>query len=119
MAPMQNNQKLILGSSSSSAASTSSLNIENFNSQNFFHGANNKDKMEAETRIQHHEANNISERREKVTKGDKKIKRHRFAFQTRSHVDILDDGYRWRKYGQKAVKNSKFPRFVIFFLIIF
>ncbi|XP_057780399.1 probable WRKY transcription factor 43 [Salvia miltiorrhiza] len=34
----------------------------------------------------------------------------RFAFQTRSQEDILDDGYRWRKYGQKSVKNSKFPR---------
>ncbi|KAL3814801.1 hypothetical protein ACJIZ3_016069 [Penstemon smallii] len=34
----------------------------------------------------------------------------RFAFQTRSEEDILDDGYRWRKYGQKAVKNSNFPR---------
>ncbi|KAL2892120.1 putative WRKY transcription factor 43 [Bienertia sinuspersici] len=26
----------------------------------------------------------------------------RFAFQTRSSEDILDDGYRWRKYGQKS-----------------
>ncbi|PKU79354.1 probable WRKY transcription factor 75 [Dendrobium catenatum] len=43
-------------------------------------------------------------------KGEKKVKRPRFAFQTRSQVDILDDGYRWRKYGQKAVKNNKFPR---------
>ncbi|XP_052155083.1 probable WRKY transcription factor 24 [Oryza glaberrima] len=34
----------------------------------------------------------------------------RFAFHTRSENDILDDGYRWRKYGQKAVKNSDFPR---------
>lgn len=36
----------------------------------------------------------------------------RFAFQTRSVDDILDDGYRWRKYGQKAVKNSTYPRYV-------
>ncbi|KAE8698978.1 putative WRKY transcription factor 24 [Hibiscus syriacus] len=43
-------------------------------------------------------------------KGDKKIRKPRHAFQTRSQVDILDDGYRWRKYGQKAVKNNKFPR---------
>ncbi|KAL6659622.1 hypothetical protein ACP70R_002451 [Stipagrostis hirtigluma subsp. patula] len=43
-------------------------------------------------------------------KGEKKERRPRFAFQTRSQVDILDDGYRWRKYGQKAVKNNKFPR---------
>ncbi|ERN09907.1 hypothetical protein AMTR_s00013p00160270 [Amborella trichopoda] len=42
-------------------------------------------------------------------KGEKKVKRPRYAFQTRSQVDILDDGYRWRKYGQKAVKNNKFP----------
>lgn len=46
-------------------------------------------------------------------KGEKKIKKPRYAFQTRSQVDILDDGYRWRKYGQKAVKNNKFPRSVI------
>ncbi|MBA0685936.1 hypothetical protein Goari_013573, partial [Gossypium aridum] len=32
----------------------------------------------------------------------KKTSRPRFAFQTRSEDDILDDGYRWRKYGQKA-----------------
>ncbi|GAB4839745.1 hypothetical protein Ancab_020455 [Ancistrocladus abbreviatus] len=43
-------------------------------------------------------------------KGEKKIRKHRYAFQTRSQVDILDDGYRWRKYGQKAVKHNKFPR---------
>ncbi|KAH6780740.1 WRKY DNA-binding protein 71 [Perilla frutescens var. hirtella] len=29
---------------------------------------------------------------------------------TKSEVDNLEDGYRWRKYGQKAVKNSPFPR---------
>ncbi|XVF16174.1 hypothetical protein REPUB_Repub10bG0008700 [Reevesia pubescens] len=43
-------------------------------------------------------------------KKEKKIRKPRYAFQTRSQVDILDDGYRWRKYGQKAVKNNKFPR---------
>jgi hypothetical protein len=42
--------------------------------------------------------------------GKKKASKPRFAFQTRSENDILDDGYRWRKYGQKAVKNSKNPR---------
>ncbi|PQP94476.1 putative WRKY transcription factor 45 [Prunus yedoensis var. nudiflora] len=43
-------------------------------------------------------------------KGEKKTRKPKYAFQTRSQVDILDDGYRWRKYGQKAVKNNKFPR---------
>ncbi|MED6135733.1 putative WRKY transcription factor 43 [Stylosanthes scabra] len=40
----------------------------------------------------------------------KKKMKPRFEFQTRSADDILDDGYRWRKYGQKAVKNSMYPR---------
>ncbi|KAI8545043.1 hypothetical protein RHMOL_Rhmol07G0012500 [Rhododendron molle] len=39
----------------------------------------------------------------------RKATRPRFAFQTKSADDILDDGYRWRKYGQKAVKNSIYP----------
>ncbi|CAL1355067.1 unnamed protein product [Linum trigynum] len=45
-----------------------------------------------------------------VLMNKKKTKKPKYAFQTRSHVDILDDEYRWRKYGQKAVKNNKFPR---------
>ncbi|CAA2987936.1 probable WRKY transcription factor 57 [Olea europaea subsp. europaea] len=43
-------------------------------------------------------------------KGQKRIRLPRFAFVTKSEVDHLEDGYRWRKYGQKAVKNSPFPR---------
>lgn len=39
----------------------------------------------------------------------------RFAFMTKSEVDHLEDGYRWRKYGQKAVKNSPFPRYFLLF----
>ncbi|CAL9060335.1 unnamed protein product, partial [Musa banksii] len=31
-------------------------------------------------------------------------------FQTTSEVDLLDDGYRWRKYGQKVVKGNPHPR---------
>ncbi|XP_048552892.1 WRKY transcription factor 71-like [Triticum urartu] len=47
---------------------------------------------------------------EKKGKGEKKARGSRVAFATKSEVDHLDDGYRWRKYGQKAVKNSSFPR---------
>lgn len=43
-------------------------------------------------------------------KGQKRQREPRFAFLTKSEVDHLEDGYRWRKYGQKAVKNSPFPR---------
>ncbi|RZR92250.1 hypothetical protein BHM03_00020502 [Ensete ventricosum] len=43
-------------------------------------------------------------------KGEKREREPRFAFMTRSEVDHLEDGYRWRKYGQKAVKSSPYPR---------
>ncbi|KAM7468483.1 hypothetical protein LguiB_016045 [Lonicera macranthoides] len=43
-------------------------------------------------------------------KVQKRMRQPRFAFMTKSEVDHLEDGYRWRKYGQKAVKNSPFPR---------
>ncbi|CAN8251589.1 unnamed protein product [Cochlearia groenlandica] len=31
---------------------------------------------------------------------------HRVAFRTRSKIDVMDDGYKWRKYGKKSVKNN-------------
>ncbi|XP_010670218.3 probable WRKY transcription factor 4 [Beta vulgaris subsp. vulgaris] len=34
----------------------------------------------------------------------------KIVVQTRSDVDLLDDGYRWRKYGQKVVKGNPNPR---------
>ncbi|XP_037444567.1 WRKY transcription factor 23-like [Triticum dicoccoides] len=46
----------------------------------------------------------------KKGKGEKKARSSRVTFATKSEVDHLDDGYHWRKYGQKAVKNSSFPR---------
>ncbi|KAJ8621144.1 hypothetical protein MRB53_029673 [Persea americana] len=38
------------------------------------------------------------------------IREPRVVVQTTSEVDILDDGYRWRKYGQKVVKGNPNPR---------
>ncbi|OWM73291.1 WRKY transcription factor 71-like [Punica granatum] len=43
-------------------------------------------------------------------KKEKRPKEPRFAFLTKSDIENLEDGYRWRKYGQKAVKNSPHPR---------
>ncbi|KAL0561377.1 hypothetical protein IC582_001802 [Cucumis melo] len=43
-------------------------------------------------------------------KKEKRPREPRFAFLTKSEIDHLEDGYRWRKYGQKAVKNSPYPR---------
>ncbi|KAI3496858.1 hypothetical protein L1887_39236 [Cichorium endivia] len=38
------------------------------------------------------------------------IREPRVVVQTTSEVDILDDGYRWRKYGQKVVRGNPNPR---------
>jgi len=43
----------------------------------------------------------------------------RVVVQTVSEVDILDDGYRWRKYGQKVVKGNPNPRSVLILIINF
>ncbi|XP_012568692.1 probable WRKY transcription factor 20 isoform X2 [Cicer arietinum] len=40
----------------------------------------------------------------------KPIREPRVVVQTTSEVDILDDGYRWRKYGQKVVRGNPNPR---------
>ncbi|KAG2333209.1 hypothetical protein Bca4012_017143 [Brassica carinata] len=42
--------------------------------------------------------------------GTRAIREPRVVVQTTSDVDILDDGYRWRKYGQKVVKGNPNPR---------
>lgn len=41
---------------------------------------------------------------------EKKDSKDRVAFKTMSDVEILDDGFKWRKYGKKMVKNSPNPR---------
>lgn len=57
--------------------------------------------------------NNYIRTKQGKGKGEKKEREARVAFMTKSEVDHLEDGYRWRKYGQKAVKNSPYPRFTL------
>ncbi|KQK05779.1 hypothetical protein BRADI_2g22440v3 [Brachypodium distachyon] len=42
--------------------------------------------------------------------GNRTVREPRVVVQTISDIDILDDGYRWRKYGQKVVKGNPNPR---------
>ncbi|KAI7757263.1 hypothetical protein M8C21_032254 [Ambrosia artemisiifolia] len=44
-----------------------------------------------------------------VSGATRAIREPRVVVQTTSEVDILDDGYRWRKYGQKVVKGNPNP----------
>ncbi|KAI3812405.1 hypothetical protein L1987_17113 [Smallanthus sonchifolius] len=111
-------------SSSASSAATSSylsLNMVNNNHANYEQmGLMEKDSWNYQSSRDHVAADhvdpggsdvlNTAAEKSKIRKPEKKIKKPKHAFQTRSQVDILDDGYRWRKYGQKAVKNNRFPR---------
>jgi len=45
-----------------------------------------------------------------IAMAQRTIREPRVVVQTTSDVDILDDGYRWRKYGQKVVKGNPHPR---------
>lgn len=65
------------------------------NSDKWFSGNRKKDKKVKET-----------------VPAPRMIREPRVVVQTTSDVDILDDGYRWRKYGQKVVKGNNNPRYV-------
>jgi hypothetical protein len=34
----------------------------------------------------------------------------RYVFKARSETDVLEDGYKWRKYGRKLLRSSPHPR---------
>jgi hypothetical protein len=45
-----------------------------------------------------------------IASSSRTVREPRIVVQTTSDIDILDDGYRWRKYGQKVVKGNPNPR---------
>ncbi|KAL6287815.1 hypothetical protein ACE6H2_012205 [Prunus campanulata] len=53
---------------------------------------------------------NIDVGASEVALSHKTVTEPKIIVQTRSEVDLLDDGYRWRKYGQKVVKGNPHPR---------
>ncbi|KAL2343685.1 hypothetical protein Fmac_004970 [Flemingia macrophylla] len=69
-----------------------------------------KSKKDLQVKVEEGGGENSKKGNKDKKKGEKKQKEPRFAFMTKSEVDHLEDGYRWRKYGQKAVKNSPYPR---------
>ncbi|KAF5752073.1 WRKY transcription factor 05 [Tripterygium wilfordii] len=46
----------------------------------------------------------------RVSSSYRTVTEPRIIVQTTSEADLLDDGYRWRKYGQKVVKGNPYPR---------
>jgi hypothetical protein len=68
--------------------------------------ADNADDEDEESEAKRRKKENIKE----IVAPLRTIKEPRVVVQTTSDVDILDDGYRWRKYGQKVVKGNPHPR---------
>jgi hypothetical protein len=53
---------------------------------------------------------NTEVRVSELASSHRSVSEPRIIVQTTSEVDLLDDGYRWRKYGQKVVKGNPYPR---------
>ncbi|THG00494.1 hypothetical protein TEA_003989 [Camellia sinensis var. sinensis] len=47
------------------------------------------------------------------TSSHRMVTKPRNVVKTKSEVDHLDDGYKWRKYGQKMVKGNPHPRCLV------
>ncbi|XP_041992548.1 WRKY transcription factor 23-like [Salvia splendens] len=86
-------------------------NCSSISSESSDRGLINKEEEDADEEEDDNDHKKKTSKQLKAKKTNQKKKREqRFAFMTKSEVDHLEDGYRWRKYGQKAVKNSPFPR---------
>ncbi|KAK6119156.1 hypothetical protein DH2020_047088 [Rehmannia glutinosa] len=72
---------------------------------------------DAETRVNERDEDepdskrrNIEVQNSEQASSHRTVTEPRIIVQTTSEVDLLDDGYRWRKYGQKVVKGNPYPR---------
>ncbi|CAK8538739.1 unnamed protein product [Lathyrus sativus] len=97
-----NTKKSSAGDSESSSSNEAEAVIQ--------HDSTKSDEKDKHPKLGSEDGDENSKKENKVKKKEKKPKEARFAFLTKSEIDHLEDGYRWRKYGQKAVKNSPYPR---------
>ncbi|KAK9136666.1 hypothetical protein Sjap_007260 [Stephania japonica] len=105
---LNNNDNLLPGSPNSSSISSSSVEAPAITDEQAKSATHDHVEVELD---HHHENKDIKKQLLKPKKKNQKKQREaRIAFMTKSEVDHLEDGYRWRKYGQKAVKNSPYPR---------
>nr|AOZ56938.1 transcription factor WRKY53 [Stipa purpurea] len=73
-------------------------------------GSQRSDGAEPEAKRWKEDADNEGSSRGGGGGGGKPVREPRLVVQTLSDIDILDDGFRWRKYGQKVVKGNPNPR---------
>ncbi|KAK6157871.1 hypothetical protein DH2020_012119 [Rehmannia glutinosa] len=81
-------------------------------------GSSDSEEMgDAETRVNERDEDEPDSKRRNIevqtseqASSHRTVTEPRIIVQTTSEVDLLDDGYRWRKYGQKVVKGNPYPR---------
>ncbi|KAB1224127.1 putative WRKY transcription factor 49 [Morella rubra] len=62
----------------------------------------------------------LSQARISVLEGGLSKVENRYTLKIKSYGNAMaDDGYKWRKYGQKSIKNSRNPRYVTSFDILY
>ncbi|KAJ8549373.1 hypothetical protein K7X08_033080 [Anisodus acutangulus] len=105
------NNDVVGGGSETPVTPNSSISNSSSNEAVADHEDSNKKDKQVKNEILEDGDEDASKKDNKAKKkGEKKQRPPKFAFMTKSEVDHLEDGYRWRKYGQKAVKNSPYPR---------
>uniref|UniRef100_A0A7N0UYR1 WRKY domain-containing protein n=1 Tax=Kalanchoe fedtschenkoi TaxID=63787 RepID=A0A7N0UYR1_KALFE len=103
---------LYTNSSSSSPNNPSHLSLHKSASNNWAWGEENDDDDDGgdDDHQSYHPLRISAMKMKKIKSSRRKVREPRFCFKTQSDVDVLDDGYKWRKYGQKVVKNTQHPR---------
>ncbi|XP_027347511.1 WRKY transcription factor 28-like [Abrus precatorius] len=107
---VEGNQKPAEGDVGGGSDTLATLNSSISSSSSEAGAEEDSGKSKKDRQVKAEEGGENSKKGNKDKKKEKKQKEPRFAFMTKSEVDHLEDGYRWRKYGQKAVKNSPYPR---------
>ncbi|CAN4082088.1 unnamed protein product [Withania somnifera] len=111
---LMNNNDVVVGGGESETPVTPNSSISNSSSNeaaaDHHVDSTKKDKQVKDETLEDGSEDASKKENKAKKKGEKKQRPPKFAFMTKSEVDHLEDGYRWRKYGQKAVKNSPYPR---------
>ncbi|KAF7143108.1 hypothetical protein RHSIM_Rhsim05G0226500 [Rhododendron simsii] len=101
-----------LGNTQMESAATPENSSASFGEEDFDHQASSMSKSEDDNENDREAKRWRGENENEVisANGNRTVREPRIVVQTTSDIDILDDGYRWRKYGQKVVKGNPNPR---------
>ncbi|XP_050375185.1 probable WRKY transcription factor 3 [Argentina anserina] len=106
------------GNSNKSKEGTYSMSRQGQESSQAISGTSDSEEVgDAETKVEEKDEDepeakrrNMEVRHSEPASSHRTVTEPRIIVQTTSEVDLLDDGYRWRKYGQKVVKGNPYPR---------